>query len=104
MQRIAWVNGLFPPEFVDSGRAETGLLLADNVPGDDGHRHRRRMPPARGHSPKVRLGGLLIGEMEGLGVVLPGELQHFLARDVVGAEVRLGADHQILEIDHGSGA
>ena len=47
------------------------------------------------------LGGCLIGEMKGLGVVLAGELQHFLAGHVIVAELGGVADLDIVEIFHG---
>ena len=77
-------------------------MLLDDVPRDHRHRHRRRVPAARRDPPEMGLGGFLVGQMEGLRVVLARELQHFLARHVVGAEIGLGADLQVFEIDHGA--
>lgn len=45
-------------------------------------------------------GGFLVGQMEGLRVILPRELQDFLAGHFVRAEIGLGADFQIFEITH----
>ena len=50
------------------------------------------------------LGCFLIGQMERLRVVLARKLDHFLARDLVRAELGLGADLQVFEIDHQRGA
>ena len=83
------------------GRAESRLLIVDDVPGNHGHRHGRRVPAARRDTAEVRLRCLLVGEVKGLRIVLTRELQHFLAGDFVGAELGLGADHQVFEIDHG---
>ena len=46
------------------------------------------------------LGRRLVGQMERLRVVFARELDHFLARDLVRAEIGLGADLEIFEIDH----
>ena len=62
------------------------------------------MPAARRDPAEMGLGGLLVGQVEGLRIVLAGELEHFLASDVVGAEIGLRADLQVFEIDHGRGA
>ena len=40
--------------------------------------------------------------MKRLRIVFAGEVEHFLASDVVGAEIAFGADLQIFEIDHGA--
>ena len=49
----------------------------------------------------MRLCRFLVGEVEGLRIVFARELQHFIARDLVRAELGFGADLQILEISHG---
>ena len=76
--------------------------MLDDMAGDDRHRHRRRVPPARRDAAEMGLGGFLVGEVEGLRIVLARELQHFLASDLVLAEIGLGADLQIFEIVHGA--
>ena len=56
--------------------------------------------PLADDAAEVGLGGFLVGQMKGLRVVLARELEHFLARHVVRAEIGLGADFQVFEIDH----
>ena len=74
--------------------------MSDDVARDHRHRHRRRVPAARREPPEVGLGRFLVGQVEGLRVVFARELDHFLARDLVRAEIGLRADLQIFEIDH----
>ena len=76
------------------------MPIANDVTGDDRHRHRGGMPTARRQAPEVGLGGLFVKQMEGLGIVLAGELQHFLASHFIRAEARLRTDDQVFEIDH----
>src|SRR6476646_9677003 len=100
VERVAGVDGLLPPKLVDAWRAETCLALVDDAARDDCHGHRRRMPSARGQAPEMRLGCFLVRQMERLRVVLLREVKHLLARHLIGAELGLCADTQILEIDH----
>src|SRR5438270_9558598 len=58
------------------------------------------MPTARGNPAKMCLGRFLVGQMERLRAVLAGEVEHLLARHLVRAEIGIGADFQVLEIDH----
>jgi tetratricopeptide (TPR) repeat protein len=70
--------------------------------GKHGHGHRACVPATRRKLSEVGLGCGLVGQVKGLGVVLAGELQDLVARHFVAAELRLAADDQVLEIDHGS--
>ena len=47
VQRVAGIDRLLPAQLVDPGRAEAGLLVLDDVPGDHRHGHRRGVPAAR---------------------------------------------------------
>ena len=97
-QYVARIDRLEPAQFVDSRRAEARRALALHILDRHPHCHRRGMPAARRQSSEMGLRGRLVGQMEGLGVVFGGELDHFLARYFVATEARFGADHQILEI------
>ena len=88
VQRVAGIDRLLPAQLVDPGRTEPSLLVLDDVAGDHRHRHRAGVPAARRDPPEMGLRRFLIGEMEGLRVVLAGELEHFLAGHLVGAEYR----------------
>ena len=104
MQRVAGIDRLEPAQFVDPGRAEPGLLVVDDMAGDHRHGHRRGVPAARREPPEMGLGGGLVGQMERLRVVFARELEHFLAGHLIGAELGLGADFQVFEIDRMGGA
>ncbi len=95
------IDRLAPPEFVDARRAEPGLLLADDVTRDDRHGHGRGVPAARRDPAEMGLGRFLVRQMEGLRIIFARELEHFLAGDFIAAEIGLGADLQVFEIDHG---
>ena len=45
------------------------------------------------------LGGGFIGQVEGLGIVLLREFDHFLAGDFIAPEGGLGTDLKVFEID-----
>ena len=100
MQRVARIDRLFPPQLVDAGRAEPGLLVLDDWRAITAMVIAARVPAARRDAAEMGLGRFLVGQMKGLGVVLARELQHFLAGHLIGAELGLGADLQVLEIVH----
>src|SRR4051794_40325667 len=74
--------------------------MLNGVASEHRHGHRASVPAAGGETTEMRLGGCLIGQVKGLGVILARELEHFVASHVVGAEIGLGADLQVFEIDH----
>ena len=101
-QPVAGIDRLQPAQFVDPGRAEPGLLGVDDMAGDHRHGHGAGMPAGRGEAAEMGLGRCLVAQVERLRVVFARELEHFLARHVIMAEQSLGADFQIVEIDHAS--
>jgi hypothetical protein len=99
-ERVAGIDRFEPPQLVDSGRAEPGLLLVHHPPGDYRHGHCAGVPAARREPAEMGFGRRLVGEMEGLRIVFAREVEHLLASHLVAPELGLPPDLQILEIDH----
>ena len=92
-----------PAQALDPRRAEAGRAVEDPV-DEQAHEHRRRVPAARGQAAEgARVGGLLV-DVKRLRVVAPGELEDLLPCDLIGAELRLLADLEVLPVLHESSA
>ena len=88
-QLVARIDGLHPPQFVDAGRAETGGRLGV-LPGihHHAHHHRAGMPARRRKTAEERVLRGLVIQMERLGIIFRGELDHLFARHLVGPRGR----------------
>lgn len=104
MQRVTGIDGLLPAKLINSGRTQARLLLIDDVSCNDRHGHCGCMPTACGDTAEVGLGRFRVREVERLRIVLSGELEHFLAGDLVASKVGRRADLKVFEIDHATGA
>ena len=74
--------------------------MLHDMTSDHRHGHGSGVPAACGEPPEVGFGRFLIGEMEWLRIVFPSEIDNFFASYVIGAEIGLGPDFQVFEIDH----